>query len=87
MNIVLQDYRSKVIEAGRCEPNCPFLVCWSERHPYGSTTATETLRDCEADYDADCPVACKDAEDRRLDCPECEGAGCVECDGPGHRGA
>lgn len=50
----------KIFEEGRCPEDCPHYSVHHERHPYGSTTATETLADCRLgergrDEPTDCP--------------------------------
>lgn len=37
-----------------CE-NCSFYHEWEEIHPYGATTANETLAECTAPDDSKCP--------------------------------
>lgn len=39
---------------------CTYYKTWTESHPYGSTTATETLEDCDCANDSDCPRLVED---------------------------
>lgn len=51
---------------GEACADCPFLKTTSQRHPYGSTTATEELSECEllnSNSPADSPDDCRGLED------------------------
>jgi hypothetical protein len=45
-----------VIDKSECDSDCPHLFTWTEDHPYGSTTAYETLSECTCEEDGHCPV-------------------------------
>lgn len=36
--------------------NCSFYHEWEEHHPYGETTAAETLAECKCEVAAECPA-------------------------------
>lgn len=40
---------------GDCD-DCKYSECYTQHHPYGSTTAAETLCECRVEDYKDCPV-------------------------------
>ena len=40
--------------AGACD-SCQYRYEWTEAHPYGDTSAQETLADCSCKSDDECP--------------------------------
>lgn len=50
----MSDLLQKAWDDGSCCGECPHYFEWQEHHPYGSTTAAETLAECRAPSAQEC---------------------------------